>query len=578
MTNLAPKSAQALTTAIYFSLQSRADYLLETHLPSLTRALARGVDTALRAAYTKALGADLLDPQGQVAGQQDPTFIRDLMGLKASAGGGGYRNTERRAPFLNAINKVLPQTTGDRHEDPGLWPSLASMLGKESFHSGGENKRWERFFQSSNPWAEEMKAEIERVKTLQQSALAAAGLGEAPPTSEVFDQPAEGFGAGIKKLHKDMFDEIRKYETEAMRARASKLPPSDQRKLAFEQSRACRFSNVLFAGTPSIHARFSNTEFHIAVQSVLGAPLSLLRPYIGMDIDTNDKHAKPRVDPYGNNIKKLNHAKGGGTTQNHNTFVNLLSYWLSRAGVPHRGGRHGKPTTCKDLFTHINPGRTGGERVLQEIIPDIRIDGRFIDTTLEGTGAQLFGSVRTLADIKTKSCDDKYARDSSGAVSAVVNKKQGDVNKDYHRKAKALDDELGTDQDCEGPYVKELKTYGKSGGEVVAPVVGAFGEMSEHVYAIVDLVATLLGEEHCRTYSDKPATAKAMYTQRIRRSLGLAAHLGWARLLSDRLRDLVQTPAFPRNTTSSAPGMRQDEEDSFEREIFLNPDFNHHAQ
>ena len=69
-----------------------------------------------------------------------------------------------------------------------------------------------------------------------------------------------------------------------------------------------------------------------------------------------------------------------------------------------------------------------------------------------------------------------------------------------------------------------------------------------------------------------------MYTQRIRRSLGLAAHLGWARLLSDRLRDLVQTPAFPRNTTSSAPGMRQDEEDSFERETFLNPDFNHHAQ
>lgn len=336
---------------------------------------------------------------------------------------------------------------------------------------------------------------------------------------------------------------------------------------------------MLFAGTPSIHARFTNTDFHVAVQSALGAPLSLLRPFIGMPIQSGKDGAKPKVDPFGNNIKKLNHAKGGGTTQNHNTIVNLLSYWLARAGVPHRGGRHGKPRSCKDLFTHIKPGQAGGAeqpRVLQEIIPDLRIDGRFIDTTTEGDGAQLLGSVRTLADIKTKSCDDKYAQDSSGATGAVVNKKQSRVNSDYYRKAKKLDADLGTDPDTDGPYTKELKSYGKSGGEVIAPVVGAFGEMSSHVYAIVDLVATLLGDSHCRTYSDSPATAKAMYTQRIRRSLGLAAHLGWARLLSDRLRDLVQTPAFSQNATGAR--LRRDEEDSFERENFLNPDFSHHTQ
>jgi hypothetical protein len=31
-----------------------------------------------------------------------------------------------------------------------------------------------------------------------------------------------------------------------------------------------------------------------------------------------------------------------------------------------------------------------------------------------------------------------------------------------------------------------------------------------------------------------------MFTQRLYRSLGLAAHLGWARLLVDRYRDLVE--------------------------------------
>ena len=62
----------------------------ETHLPSLTRNLTKGVDAALRRAYSMDFGADLLDPNGQVAGEQDPTFISDLIELKAKAGGGGY--------------------------------------------------------------------------------------------------------------------------------------------------------------------------------------------------------------------------------------------------------------------------------------------------------------------------------------------------------------------------------------------------------------------------------------------------------------------------------------------------------
>jgi hypothetical protein len=52
-----------------------------------------------------------------------------------------------------------------------------------------------------------------------------------------------------------------------------------------------------------------------------------------------------------------------------------------------------------------------------------------------------------------------------------------------------------------------------------------------------------------------------MFTQRLYRSLGLAAHLGWARLLVDRFRDLVEVPDF-------AP----DDEDAFEYENYHNPD------
>ena len=112
---LAASSAHAASTAIYYSLQSRIDYLLETHLPALTRPLARAIDEALRRAYLLTYQIDLLNPAGQVPDQDDPTFLRDLAGLKVSAGGCGYRCTERRAVFLTALNNALPQLMGTDH-------------------------------------------------------------------------------------------------------------------------------------------------------------------------------------------------------------------------------------------------------------------------------------------------------------------------------------------------------------------------------------------------------------------------------------------------------------------------------
>ena len=43
-----------------------------------------------------------------------------------------------------------------------------------------------------------------------------------------------------------------------------------------------------------------------------------------------------------------------------------------------------------------------------------------------------------------------------------------------------------------------------------------------------------------------------MFTQQIRRSIGLAVHHGWAKLLLGRCRDLVQDPRQPRTQTREA--------------------------
>jgi hypothetical protein len=95
--------------------------------------------------------------------------------------------------------------------------------------------------------------------------------------------------------------------------------------------------------------------------------------------------------------------------------------------------------------------------------------------------------------------------------------------------------------------------------------------MSPGTYAIADLISSVLVNEHSSFFADKPSEAKGMFTQRLHRSLGLAAHLGWARLLVDRYRDLVEVPA----PTREDPGggrlhFAPDDESAFEYE-------NHHS-
>ena len=95
--------------------------------------------------------------------------------------------------------------------------------------------------------------------------------------------------------------------------------------------------------------------------------------------------------------------------------------------------------------------------------------------------------------------------------------------------------------------------------------------MSPDVYTIADLVASALAEEHCSYFAASPSAMKALYMQRMYRSLGLTAHLGWARLLVDRYRDHVESSAPPDSNTGPRRCSR-DEEDAFEHDNYMNPE------
>jgi uncharacterized membrane protein len=84
--------------------------------------------------------------------------------------------------------------------------------------------------------------------------------------------------------------------------------------------------------------------------------------------------------------------------------------------------------------------------------------------------------------------------------------------------------------------------YGKD-GEVLGLIVGYSGEASSDVYRVADLVATRLAAKHLEYIRTSATTTKAMQTQRTCRAWEHSFARGFARVISDRVRDnLDQAP------------------------------------
>ena len=552
------RSAQCATTVLNLSLQARIDFLLATHLPSQTLKLAKATDAALRKAYAVVYGADMLDPTGEFPNQKDPTFLRDVMHLKARQGGWGIRHHSDRMPFLNCLLSALPRMMG-KGPDPPLWASLAGITGDSSaFEEENEpKKRWlETFFASGSRMAKEAQEEITRVRALRSKAIEAAGIND-PPASDTFDVPDEGFGFKKPKLQKFVFDEIKAFRLKALLRRAKALLPNDQRRMAFLAGHACKGSNSICSGIP-LHARtFTNELWATAVQSKLGAKLTCLAPFINRTLTSNNTPALDdlTVDPYGNNIKKLRGATGGGALTNHNGIVNVISDYLLKAHIPHKGGVRGRPKTCKDMFTHITQALNSQDlnpeehRVLQKIICDLLPDFRALPEDVEDISTGPLAGHTVMVDVKTFACNGKY----QGTNATPAEDRQAQAAAEYTKRVKEIDTKLGTPEGAEGPLMAEMRTYGSPPGRVLAPVVGAFAEMSSDMYALADVIAATMTADHLQFFNASAKQTRGMFRERVLRDWGHAAHLGWARLLHDRRRDLIDR----------RPSTSQDEENEF---------------
>jgi hypothetical protein len=81
----------------------------------------------------------------------------------------------------------------------GLWLSLALLLGVTTFHKNN-SAGWSTIFASGSELADDLRAEIERIKDFRTRAFTLQHRTDPPPASALFDAPSAGFGHGLSKL------------------------------------------------------------------------------------------------------------------------------------------------------------------------------------------------------------------------------------------------------------------------------------------------------------------------------------------------------------------------------------------
>ena len=164
--SLSASSRHANFLAFYHSYQARFDYWMATNNLVLTGPLALKLDAFLRDILNTTAGFDIFVPPSE--GTPLLGFTEARVSLKSRNSGLGFRRYEHRYLLLNSLNYVLPQAI-DRLEEngnliKGLWNSLSSVLGADSFDDANKDQCWAGFHASDSSFASDHQSLIRVVK------------------------------------------------------------------------------------------------------------------------------------------------------------------------------------------------------------------------------------------------------------------------------------------------------------------------------------------------------------------------------------------------------------------------------
>ena len=227
---LRPKSAQALHTALYYSLQPLGDYWLQHVYPSdvLASGFASRIDDAIREGTDAAWGAKV----------SADAFARERSTLPSRMKGGGIRSRSVITPaaFVGAAVKAIPQfidcysglagtAAGPRR---GYFHHLAVAIGAGAFEEGGH-----RYATLMAPRHEggHLGLQLKSAwRSLQQQLLQLEGLTQFPPDDERhLAKPAEHLITALKP-QRELMKERELATFASMNRWINTLPPEDMRR------------------------------------------------------------------------------------------------------------------------------------------------------------------------------------------------------------------------------------------------------------------------------------------------------------------------------------------------------------
>ena len=252
---------------------------------------------------------------------------------------------------------------------------------------------------------------------------------------------------------------------------------------------------------------------------------------MGETIRSNSSSPFISVDHFGHNLTTVAGIEGGGTQRNHNIIARTISSSLSAAGIKHLGGATDR--TCKTVFRAAIPrdevinDDTGKE--VNSMIPDL------VTFTKNSSADDCpLGGADHLIDVKTLGAGQAYHSNSS-IFGNAVDKRQTQVNTDYHATALKLDTRLhGTPPGERGPFTRTLYEYG-AGGRVLGPTVGAFGEASSDLRNLRDLCAHELAAKHVEHFRMTTDQARSLFRHQLNRK--------WGHTIARGLRELAPIAA-----------------------------------
>jgi len=493
---------QALWAVLRSSTAHKLDYWLTLVYPSLIREAASRMDKIQEKVLRKLLGMHIpMQAEGFVYECPIEVPVENISGRSfqhmvirqpLKMGGLGIRSHTETSPaaYIGGLEQALPHMTGLQ----GVCQMLQEVIGDGQ---GSTSTRWQALIQSGCRTGKEL---VSAWSLLQEEARqCAAYLGEelkAPLSS-----PVEGAGDGSKNgsTRKKVVQQREELRGAVFKEAMARMPNRKLRQCLAWSNRD-KLATAWLQCLPGPNG-LSNQAFSEALALALCMPSPACQERVGAQV------GRSVVDIYGDKVAS-SVMPGDHWRTRHDKIKLEIGSLCSWARIP-------VTTEVFGLFSHLIPAQALSRyergRKRQALVPDFRIE---MPSAIGVTRFQL-------AELKVISCCESWYTPSAGGNVRATEKRANGLKAEYRRKARDVDKEARESRGSEkGPVERRLEEF----GDLLGLVFGAWGEASESVHHLVQILAeSRLAFQGLQRGRPGNSGELGVLTGQIRRRLSLAA-------------------------------------------------------